>query len=240
MSVSPMLLLHICSGTVGVLSGFTAVSLKKGSRRHAIAGIIFAVAMLSLGATGAYMAVLKVQPGNILGGALTFYLVATAWTAARHSDGRTRIFDWAALLVILSVAAVEITFGVQAALSPTGLRYDYPPGPFFTFGAVALIATIGDVRMLVRHGIFGAQRIARHLWRMCFGLFIASASIFLARPHLFPAFMRKTGMLMILSFAPLVLLIVWLIRVLAGKRWAAFRNRKPREQQNIYAPLPAK
>jgi len=219
MSISPILLLHICSGTVGVLSGFVAVSLRKGSRRHSIAGIIFAVAMLSLGATGAYMAVLKFQPGNILGGTLTFYLVSTAWTAARHSDGRTRIFDWIALLVVLAVAATELTLGVQAALSPTGLKYEYSPGPYLTFGSLALIAAIGDIRMLARKGVFGAQRIARHLWRMCFGLFIASASIFLARPHLFPAFMRKTGMLMILSFLPLVLLIFWMIRVRVSKRW---------------------
>jgi hypothetical protein len=36
-----------------------------------------------------------------------------------------------------------------------------------------LLAAAGDLRMLLRGGLFGAQRIARHLWRMCFGLFIA-------------------------------------------------------------------
>jgi hypothetical protein len=39
----------------------------------------------------------------------------------------------------------------------------------------------GDVRMLVRGGVLGAKRIARYLWRMYFGLFIAAVSIFLAR-----------------------------------------------------------
>jgi hypothetical protein len=57
------------------------------------------------------------------------------------------------------------------------------------------------------------QRIARHLWRMCFAFFIASASIFLARAHLFPAFMRSTGMLYLLSLFPLLLMIFWLIRI---------------------------
>jgi hypothetical protein len=78
---------------------------------------------------------------------------------------------------------------------------------------VALIAVIGDVRMLLRHGISGTQRLARHLWRMCFALFIASASIFLARPQLFPAFFRKTGILALLSFLPLLLLVFWLLRL---------------------------
>jgi hypothetical protein len=73
--------------------------------------------------------------------------------------------------------------------------------------------------MLARGGISGAKRIARHLWRMCFAWFIASASIFLARPHLFPAFMQKSGALYVLSFLPLFLMFFWLIRVLfVGRR----------------------
>ena len=71
----------------------------------------------------------------------------------------------------------------------------------------------GDLRMLLHHGIHGTQRIARHLWRMSFALFIAASSIFMARQQIFPAFMRKTGMLMVLSFLPLALMIFWLIRV---------------------------
>ena len=67
--------------------------------------------------------------------------------------------------------------------------------------------------MIVRNGIAGTQRLARHLWRMCFALFIASASVFLARQQLFPVFMRKTGMLILVSVAPLLVMIYWLIRL---------------------------
>ena len=159
------------------------------------------------------LAIFKSQPGNVLGGALTFYLVATAWLTARRRDGAPGIFDWGSLLLILAVGATGVTLGLEAAMSPTGLKYDYPPGPYFFLGFVAVLATVGDVRMLVRGGVSGTQRIARHLWRMCFALFIASASIFLARQHLFPAVMRRTGMLIFLSFLPLVLLVFWFIRV---------------------------
>lgn len=221
MHVSPVLLLHICSGTLGVISGYVAVCFGKGSRAHSGVGKIFVGSMLSLGATGAYMAVLKFQPGNILGGALTFYFVATAWMAARRKDGRTPVFDWLALAVIFAVSTVEFVLGVQAAFSASGMRYGYPPAPYFIFGSVGWIAVIGDVRLLWRRGIFGPQRIARHLWRMCFAFFVGTASIFLARPHLFPVFMRKSGMLVVLTFAPLALMIFWLIRVLATKRWNA-------------------
>jgi hypothetical protein len=216
---SPLLVLHIVAGTLGMLSGFVAVFLRKGSRRHGLAGNVFVITMLCLSSTGVFLAIMKSQPGNILGGTLTFYLVATAWMTARRKDGAPGIFDWGALLIVSSVAACELTFGLEAALSPTGMKYDYPPWPYFIFGAVALLATAGDIRMLVRGGISGAQRIARHLWRMCFALFIAAASIFLARQQVFPAVLQKTGVLIFLSFLPLILLIFWMFRVLLTKAY---------------------
>ncbi len=213
MSYSPILLLHIVSGTLGMLSGFVAAFLPKGSRSHGRAGNVFVISMLSLSASGVYLAVMKAQPGNILGGTLTFYLVATAWMTARRRDGRPGILDWGPLLVVVAVAAVEVTLGLEAAMSATGLKYDYPPGPYFFLGSVALLAAVGDVRMLVRHGIAGTQRIARHLWRMCFALFIAAASIFLARQQVFPDLLRRTGVLVFLSFLPILLMIFWLLRI---------------------------
>jgi hypothetical protein len=210
MRFSPILTLHICSGVLGFLSGAMAVSFRKGSRRHGLAGNIFVISMLSLGASGVYLAFTKDQPGNILGGILTCYLVATSWMT-RRKGWETGIFDWGALLVALSLGAITMTFGLEAA--KTGSKYGYPAGPYFMLGSVALLASGGDVRMLVRGGISGAQRVARHLWRMCFALFIAAASIFLARPQLFPVFLRKTGVLSLLSFLPLMLMIFWLFRV---------------------------
>ena len=211
----PILILHICGGTLGMLSGFAAAFLRKGSRQHAISGSIFVVSMLTMATAGTWLAIMKSQPGNILGGTLTFYLVATAWATARRREENVApgILDWGALLVISTIAAVELTCGIEAAMSPIGLKYDYPPGPYFMMGTVAVLAAVGDIRMLLRRGIAGTQRIARHLWRMCFALFIAAGSIFLARQQLFPTFMHKTGMLYVLSFLPLVLMIFWLIRV---------------------------
>jgi hypothetical protein len=210
---SPLLALHITAGTLGMLSGFVAAFLRKGSRRHGLAGDVFVISMLALSATGVYLAVAKSQPGNILGGTLTFYLVATAWMTARRREGETSIFDWAALLVVLGVAACQLTFGLEAVFSQTGLKYNYPPWPYFFMGSVAAIAVAGDIRMLARGGVSGTQRIARHLWRMCFALFIAAASIFLARQQLFPELLRKTGVLIFLSVLPLLLMIFWLLRV---------------------------
>ena len=210
---TPILILHICGGIVGLLSGAAAVCFRKGSRLHAGAGNVFVAAMLTMAAAGVTLAVMKSQPGNILGGTLTMYFVGTSWMTAKRKYFEPGIFDWSALLLAFLLAGIELRWGIQAAISPSGLKYDYPPGPYFFMGSMALMAGFGDLRVIVRNGISGAQRLARHLWRMCFALFIASGSVFLARQQLFPVFMRKTGMLILLSVAPLLVMIYWLLRM---------------------------
>jgi hypothetical protein len=92
----------------------------------------------------------------------------------------------------------------------------------FFMATVVLLAGADDVRMLVR-GLSTTQRIARHLWRMCFRLFIASGSIFLARPQLFPKFLQETNILLLLGVLPLILLVFWIIRLRVTK---AYRGKR--------------
>lgn len=212
MNFSPLLLTHICAGTLGLLSGTVAICYRKGSRGHAVAGIVFSISMLSLAATGVWLACLKSQMDNVLGGLLTIYMVGTAWMAARRNSGGTGVPDWIALFAALAIGTACITYGVEAAGRQAGPDNGEQAGILF-FGSVILIAAVGDMRVLMRGGISGVQRIARHLWRMCFGLFIVSGSFFLGRQRIFPEFVRKSNVLVLLTVLPLLLLIFWLIRV---------------------------
>ena len=234
MTFSPILAFHIVTGVVGFVSGAVAISFRKGSRRHGQAGSVFVLSMLSLAATGVYLAWVKHQPGNILGGALTFYLVATAWMTARRANARNGIFDWGALLVVAALTVVNAAFGFEAATSQSGLKYGYSAGPYLFLGSVALLAALGDVRLLARAGISGTPRIARHLWRMCFAWFIAASSIFLARQHLFPAFLRRSGALVFLSVLPLLLMIFWLLRIRITKAYERLITRRPVLQKSLH------
>ena len=67
--------------------------------------------------------------------------------------------------------------------------------------------------MILRRGVTGAQRIARHLWRLCFALFIAAGSFFLGQPQVFPVSLRGSPLLILVSVAPLGFLLFWLVRV---------------------------
>jgi hypothetical protein len=237
MHYPPLLTVHIFAGTLGLLSGTAAMSFRKGSPRHALAGKIFVTSMLTMAAAAVYLAIVRHQPNNIGGGILTFYLIGTAWLTARRRDGETSRLDWVALLVPLANGILGWMNGLDALHSPSGSKYGVPAGMHLFMGSVCLLAATGDARMLVRGGVLGTKRIARHLWRMCFGLFIAAGSFFLGpsnRPlrllsevglgrHLSPA-LFSTTLYLILSILPLVLLIFWLVRVRltnAAKRYLA-------------------
>jgi uncharacterized membrane protein len=159
MRFSPIQAFHICTGVLGFLSGAMAMSFRKGSRRHGLAGSVFVVSMLSLSASGAYLALMKHQPGNVLGGTLTFYLV-TAWMTAKHKAGERGIFDWGALLAVLAIGVVTVTCGLEAANSQTGIKHGYAAGPYFFLGSVALLGAAGDIRLLTR-GVFPAHHVLR-------------------------------------------------------------------------------
>ncbi|HWZ97175.1 MAG TPA: hypothetical protein VN025_05385 [Candidatus Dormibacteraeota bacterium] len=240
MFYSSLLFVHIAGGIIGLLSGTAALCFRKGSRRHALAGKVFVASMLVMAAGAVYLGFLKHQPNNIGGGFLTFYLIGTAWLTARRGDRETSSYDWAAIVIPLTVGILGWMNGIEALGSPSGSKYDVPGGMHLFMGSVCLLAAAGDVRMLVRGGVPGAKRIVRHLWRMCFGLFIAAGSFFLGpsnRPlrllsamgigrYLSPAIFN-TNLYLILSILPLILLIFWVLRVWFTKM---YRTNEVRSQ----------
>jgi uncharacterized membrane protein len=213
MSFSPLLVLHICAATITVPSGSAALLFRKGSRRHRAAGNVFFISMLIMSASGAYMGFMKQQTINVVVGVLTFYLVATAWAAVKRKEGEIGLFEFAAMLVASAVGAAALIFGSEAANSATGLKDGFPAAGYFVFGSVALFSAAGDVRMVLRGGVSGRQRIARHLWRMCFALLIAALSLFLGKQQHFPEAIRKTHLLNVPIILIAVSMIFWLVRV---------------------------
>ena len=87
MTHSTLLFFHIAGALVGLVSGWAAIFLRKGSRLHGAAGNAFFISMLTMCVCGVTLAAMKQQVGNILGGTLTFYLVATAWLTVKRNHG---------------------------------------------------------------------------------------------------------------------------------------------------------
>ena len=208
---------HIVGGAIGIASGFIALYALKGATLHRKSGMIFVYAMLVLSISGAVMAAGRAWAAvNIPAGLLTAYLVVTALTTVRPLAAGARWLDLGAMLMALALGLTTLTFGIEA-LASGGNRNGIPAFPFLMFGVVGLLAGAGDVRMMRSGGLRGAARLARHLWRMCFALYIAAASFFLgprARvAKVLPEPLLKTALLVLPVLVPLLAMLYWLWRV---------------------------
>jgi hypothetical protein len=202
---------HIAGGLIAVLAGFVAAGARKGSRVHRLAGTWFAASMIVLGMSAAMLVGLAPEDDRGIVGLLTCYFVATSWVTARRRDGTTGKFEIIACAIALSAAAGWLWYGLAGASTPAG------PGPIFVFAGVLLVAGLGDLNVILRNKLTAAQRLSRHLWRMCLAFFIATGSFFLGQQDVLPAVMRGSPILFVLAFAPIAVMVFWLVRLRLAK-----------------------
>ena len=170
-----LLPIHIAAGGLALVLGALALSVKKGGTVHRRSGLLFVYAMLVMGGTAAIL-------GNVIGGLMSAYFVGTALTTVRPVSPWTRRLNAATLTMAVGLALLAIVGGVtnvsSPALSPGGVPFRAIGVMSFVLAAVLLLEAAGDVRIM-RFGMpRGGPRLARHLWRMCFALFIAAGSFF--------------------------------------------------------------
>ena len=181
-----LLPIHIAAGGLAIVLGAVALSAKKGGTLHRRSGMLFVYAMLVMGFSAALLGFLKSPTdGNVFTGLLTAYFVGTALTTVRPVSPWTRKINGVALTVVVGLALGTIVSGVKAldnpGLSPGGVPFRTIGVMSFVLATIMSLAAAGDVRIL-RFGLpRGGPRLARHLWRMCFALFIAAGSFFSIR-----------------------------------------------------------
>jgi len=206
--------IHITAGTLTLLSGLAAMLLPKGSWGHRRVGNVFFVSMLLLSVAGVTLALMNTQnAGNIMGGTMAFYLVATAWATVARPAGQTGRAEMA-LASLGGIGAIgATTLGVLAMTSANGRFAGYPPLMYFIFAAVAALATVGDVNTIRLGGLTGVQRTTRHLWRMGLAFFMATGSFFFGQPRFVPLWMKETKLFIVAGLLPLGLMIFFLVKV---------------------------
>ena len=206
------LVVHVLGGTVALISGFLAIAVAKGGQMHRRAGLVFVVSMLVMGVFGSAVALYEVKVTGV-GALLTAYFVFTGLNTVRPFAGMGKAQLVAPMVVALLIAGFEYTIGFIALNSPRGAIQGVPGGMMLFIGTIALLAAIGDWRVIREGGIQGTRRLARHLWRMCFALFIASGSFFFGQMRFVPKPLRIMPLMAALGVGPLVVLLYWMWRV---------------------------
>lgn len=201
-----MLTIHIIAGSLGILAGFAAMFLAKGSPRHRLAGNVYTTSMLVM-CLSAFIVAAFIKPKNLnlLAALVTFYLVASSWLTVRRKPDQPGRLEYATMAIGGLAAMLGLVFATR---SSGGLA-----GFYIFFGGVAALSVASDIRYALRRAITHTQRLVRHLWRMGFTLFVATASLFLGQAKHMPAWITVPKLNVFIALFSLGLLVYWLIRV---------------------------
>jgi hypothetical protein len=181
-----LLPIHVAAGGLALVLGAVALSARKGGTLHRRSGMLFVYAMVVMGASISILAIRKSPTDpNVFAVLLTGYFVGTALTAVRPVTPWTRRLDVAAFVVVAFLAVGTLMGAIRAVndpgLSPGGVPWRTIGVMSFVLAAVMILAAAGDLRVIFKGRPRGGARLARHLWRMCFALFIAAGSFFSIR-----------------------------------------------------------
>ncbi len=204
-----LLYAHIIGGAIGLASGITASFTKKGSKLHRVSGHVFLFSMFVTYLVGSGVAPFLEtgQRPNFVAGILALYLLISGVAAAKRKRFEAGVYEYAGLVTAFFVAAMGAVFAYIGMNSPTGTIDGTPPQAFVLFILLGTIAMLGEVHVIVRKSISYSVRISRHLWRMCASFFIASASLFLGQPRVFPDWFNASPAPFLLSFVPIFVLV---------------------------------
>ncbi len=181
-----LLPIHIAAGGLAIVLGGVALAVRKGGNIHRRSGMLFVYAMLVMGITASILEFLKSAAAtNVVAALMAVYFVGTALTTVRPPSRWTRAIDVAALIVALGLALLSIVGGVKGVnrpgLSSGGVPFRTIGVMSFILATVLSLAAAGDLRIMLAGAPRGGACLARHLWRMCFALFIAAGSFFSIR-----------------------------------------------------------
>jgi hypothetical protein len=211
-----MLAIHIAGGAVALLAGFPALLARKGSPFHRYAGYVFVGGMMVMAVGAMVVGVERGKYGNILAGPFVMYLVLSALTTfLPPSPGIARL-NTVLRMIAFPLGLACVAGGVYRLTIATGSDGGAPAQSIavasFVNATVMFLGWWGDVRV-ARHGApRGAARVRRHLWRMCYAMFVASGSFFLGQAKVLPPALRISPVLTTLSFLPLLLMFYYLWR----------------------------
>src|SRR3954463_2099869 len=176
-----LLPVHIVAGGLAVVFGGIALAVSKGGSIHRTIGLFFVYAMVTMGTSASILSLRHGLNANLIAGLTSAYFSITALTAVRPVSDWSRRATRGAAALAFTLAAVEIVTSWILVTGPGSMAHRAPGFMGFFVAAVTLAAGWGDVRVIRFRPLRGAPRLKRHLWRMCFALFIASGSFFSIR-----------------------------------------------------------
>lgn len=160
--VDVLLVTHVLSGVVALVSAFIAVGVAKGAKLHRKVGAVFFYAMLGVVITAIPVTFVRPNPFLFFIALFSFYMAFAGYRRGRkrHVDGTTdRIAAWSMLVF----GVVMIGYGAIMVVSGDALGW-----ALASFGALGLTFGVEDV-LKARGKVAHTDRVRVHLSRMLGG-----------------------------------------------------------------------
>lgn len=154
--------LHVFAGSIALLAAVLAISLRKGSPRHNLVGLVYFGAMMAVAITALPVSIIRPNLMLFFVALFSAYMAYAGWRfgkQARYITKRPPIIEWGMLLV----GAAMILTGLIQVFSSNSLGW-----VLVAFGAIGLMFAVQDLRGWGQKVDFG-QRISNHLSHMLAG-----------------------------------------------------------------------
>ena len=211
-------LLHIASGGLAVLAGTLAIGVRKGGRIHVGAGRWFVGLMALSSLSGAVIGLIRFEDFFItfFAGLLWAYLVLSGWLTAQSPSGPAKRAELG-MGIVNAMTFLSLTgLGALALSRADGAMFGFAGENYLFLAGMSGIALIGDISHIVRGSISRKHQIARHLWRMRLGFFIAAGSAFTGPgASAFPEAVQASGVLALPELLILLAMLFYLIKTVA-------------------------
>ena len=172
-----LLMLHITTGTIGLITGTINLLRRKGDTLHRKTGTIFTWAMISAGTTAIILSVLRPNPFLTVVGIFTLYMVGTGkryiQQRMREVDNDPQPLDW---ILTWAMAAAGMWFTYKGILhliqgNLFGIVY-------LVFAGIGFLFVSADIKNYRGKAAERNYWLLAHLQRMT-GAYIASLTAFL-------------------------------------------------------------
>lgn len=172
-----ILILHIISGSIGLLTGTFILLRKKGDQLHRNIGKLFTVALVSTGLCAFYLSIIHPNLFLFIVGVFTIYLSISGYRMIQlkkaHEGQKPQLFDaiLTIAMVICSFIFFYIAFKYLLAKEPFGLV-------FALFGLVSLRLCFNEYKAYTGKVMDKKYWLKNHIGRMT-GAYIAAFTAFL-------------------------------------------------------------
>lgn len=168
---------HIISGTLTLLSSAVAITSKLADIRHDAhiwSGRAWMWGMTGIFVTGLGMSLIRVNPPMLFVSIFSFYFAWVGWRYAKNRRGEALPLDKVVTGIMTLVFAGMIAYGVY-----TNFVLSEPFGTvIIVFGVIGILNAYNDFKYARTGPPKGKQRIAEHLSRMLGGTIAAITAFF--------------------------------------------------------------